>query len=109
MPPEDDVLLAEEQPLPAAVSPIANSLGYITEADPEEDPEEEDNEDPKEDPADYPTDKDDEEEEEESFRYDANKKEEAEGEDKEEEHLALADSVPPPAYRATARVSIIPV
>nr|GEZ93742.1 reverse transcriptase domain-containing protein [Tanacetum cinerariifolium] len=111
MPPEDDVLPAEEQPLPGVVSPIANSLGYITETDPEEDPEEEDpeeedDEDPKEDPADYPTDKDDEEEEEESFRYDANKKEEAKGEDKEEEHLALADSVPPPAYRATARVSI---
>nr|GEW46055.1 hypothetical protein [Tanacetum cinerariifolium] len=33
MPPEDDVLLAEEQPLPAAISPTADSPGYITESD----------------------------------------------------------------------------
>ncbi|GJR93473.1 hypothetical protein Tco_0265647 [Tanacetum coccineum] len=38
MPPKDDVLLAEEKLLPAAVSPIADSLGYITESD--EDPKE---------------------------------------------------------------------
>nr|GEV87855.1 hypothetical protein [Tanacetum cinerariifolium] len=61
MPPEDDVLQAKEQPLPAAVSPTANSLGYITKFDPEEDPKKDD-EDPKKDPADYPTDKDDDEE-----------------------------------------------
>ncbi|GJS74329.1 hypothetical protein Tco_0707170 [Tanacetum coccineum] len=47
---------AEEQPLPAAVSPIADSLGYVPESDPEEDPEEDDDEDPEEDPADYPAD-----------------------------------------------------
>ncbi|GJW87400.1 hypothetical protein Tco_0162740 [Tanacetum coccineum] len=63
MPPEDDVLPTEEQPLPAAVSPTSDSPGYITESDPEEDPEEEDDEDPEEDPADYPTDRDDDEEE----------------------------------------------
>ncbi|GJV42959.1 hypothetical protein Tco_1427495 [Tanacetum coccineum] len=40
MPPEDDVLPAEEQPLPAAVSPTVNSPGYVPESDPEEDPEE---------------------------------------------------------------------
>ncbi|GJQ94832.1 hypothetical protein Tco_0005971 [Tanacetum coccineum] len=71
MPPEDDVFPAEEQPLPAAVSPTADSPSYITESDPEEDPEEEDDEDPEEDPANYPTDRDDEEEEE-SSRDDAN-------------------------------------
>ncbi|GKA03724.1 putative reverse transcriptase domain-containing protein [Tanacetum coccineum] len=86
MPPEDDVLPAKEQPLPAAVSPTADSPGYIAESDPEEDPKEDD-EDPEEDPADYPTDKDDDE-------------------DEEEEHLASADSVPPPACRTTARMSI---
>nr|GFA41652.1 hypothetical protein [Tanacetum cinerariifolium] len=37
MPPEDDVLLVEEQPLPAAVSPTADSPGYIPESDPKED------------------------------------------------------------------------
>ncbi|GKE95179.1 hypothetical protein Tco_1580034, partial [Tanacetum coccineum] len=107
MPPEDDVLPAEEQPLPAAVSSTADSPGYITESDPEEDPEEDDK-DPKEDPADYPTNRDnDDEEEEESSEDDADDKEEDEDKDeKEEEHLALADSVPPPTFRTTTRMSI---
>nr|GEU65142.1 putative reverse transcriptase domain-containing protein [Tanacetum cinerariifolium] len=59
MPPKDDVLLAEEQPLPATVSPTADSIGYIIESDPEEDVEEADVEDPEADPADYPTNRDD--------------------------------------------------
>ncbi|GJT84339.1 hypothetical protein Tco_1058681 [Tanacetum coccineum] len=106
MPPEDDVLLVEEQPLPAAVSPTADSPGYIIESDPEEDLEEEDDEDPKEDLTDYPTDRDDDEEEE-SSRDDVDDKEEDEEEDEEEEeHLAPADSVPPPVYCTTARMSI---
>ncbi|GJT91767.1 hypothetical protein Tco_1080612 [Tanacetum coccineum] len=102
MPPEDDVLPAEEQPLPTVVSPTADSPGYITESDPDEDPKEDD-EDPEEDPADYPTDKDDKAEEEESSRDDADDKEEDED---EEEHLAPTDSIPPPAYCTTARMSI---
>ncbi|GJR62395.1 hypothetical protein Tco_1504557 [Tanacetum coccineum] len=53
---EPQILPAEEQPLPAAVSPTADSPGYVPESDPEEDPEEDDDEDPKEDPADYPAD-----------------------------------------------------
>ncbi|GJZ84265.1 putative reverse transcriptase domain-containing protein [Tanacetum coccineum] len=107
MPPEDDVLPAEEQPLPAAVSPTIDSPGYIIEFDPEEDPEEdqeEDDEDPKEDLADYPTDKDDDDEEEESLGDDADDEEEG----NDEEHLASADSVPPPAHRTTASLSIRP-
>ncbi|GJS14992.1 hypothetical protein Tco_0409464 [Tanacetum coccineum] len=108
MPPEDDVLPAEEQPLPAAVSPTAGSPGYITESGPEEDPEEDD-EDPEEDPADYPTNRDDEDEEEgeESFEDEADDKDEDEDEE-DEEHLAPADSIPPPhpTYRVTARMSI---
>nr|GEW08852.1 hypothetical protein [Tanacetum cinerariifolium] len=56
MPAEDDILLAEEQPLPAAASPTTESSGYIDESDPDEDPEE----DPEEDPADYPADRGDE-------------------------------------------------
>ncbi|GKE01534.1 hypothetical protein Tco_1389517 [Tanacetum coccineum] len=105
MPPEDDVLPAEEQPLLVAVSPTTDSPGYITESDPKEDTEEDD-EDPEEDPADYPTDRDDDEEE--SSRDDADDKEEDEDEDEEEEeeHLAPADSVLPPACRTTARMSI---
>ncbi|GJW62774.1 hypothetical protein Tco_0112109 [Tanacetum coccineum] len=108
MPVEDDVLPAEEQPLPAAVSPTADSPGYITKSDLEEDPDEEDEEDPEEDPADYLTDRDDddEDEDEESSRDDANDEEEDENEEEEEEHLALADYVSPPACRTTARMSI---
>ncbi|GJT48615.1 hypothetical protein Tco_0974772 [Tanacetum coccineum] len=99
MPPEDDVLLAEEQPLPATISPTTDSPGYITESDPEEDPEEDDK-DPEEDPADYPTNIDDEEEEE-SSGDDVDDEEE-----EEEEHLAPTESLPPPAYHTTARMSI---
>nr|GEV70787.1 reverse transcriptase domain-containing protein [Tanacetum cinerariifolium] len=56
MPPEDDVFLAEEQPLPIAATPTADSLGYIPEFDPNGDPEEDEEENPEEDPANYPVD-----------------------------------------------------
>ncbi|GJX05723.1 hypothetical protein Tco_0193655 [Tanacetum coccineum] len=136
MPSEDDVLPAEKQPLPAAVSATVDSLGYILESDPKEDPEEEDDEDPKEDPVDYPTDRDDDDEEEEEPSEDeADDDEEDEDDEKEEDNLAPADSTavafpavdhvssaeetepfeidesaatppPHPAYRITARISI---
>ncbi|GKG59375.1 hypothetical protein Tco_0605026, partial [Tanacetum coccineum] len=67
MPPDDDMLPAEEQPLLVVVLPTANLPSYITESDPKEDPEVEDDKDPEEGPVDNPSDKDDEEEEEESF------------------------------------------
>ncbi|GJY09821.1 hypothetical protein Tco_0378006 [Tanacetum coccineum] len=57
MPLEDKILLAEEQPLPAAASPTVDSPGYVPEFYPEEEPEKDD-EDPEEDPADYPADRD---------------------------------------------------
>ncbi|GJX04805.1 hypothetical protein Tco_0190721 [Tanacetum coccineum] len=64
MPPENDVLPAEEQPLPAVVSPTADSPRYITESYPKEDLEE----DLEEDPADYHADRgDDGDDEDESF------------------------------------------
>ncbi|GKE03007.1 putative reverse transcriptase domain-containing protein [Tanacetum coccineum] len=102
MPPEDDMLPAKEQSLPATVLPTADSPGYITKSDSEEYPEEDD-EDPKEDPTDYPTDSDEDDDEESSGD---NADDEEEDEEEEEEHLAPADSVPPPAYRTTARMSI---
>nr|GEX33909.1 reverse transcriptase domain-containing protein [Tanacetum cinerariifolium] len=57
LPPADDVLPAEEQPLLAAVSPTAKSPGYIADSKPEMDPKEEDgdNEESEEDSIDYPT------------------------------------------------------
>nr|GEZ86248.1 hypothetical protein [Tanacetum cinerariifolium] len=59
LPSADDVFLAEEQPLLVAVSPTAESPGYITDSDPEMDPEEEDgdNEKSEGDSIDYPTSK----------------------------------------------------
>ncbi|GJV23575.1 hypothetical protein Tco_1376270 [Tanacetum coccineum] len=105
MPPEDGVLPAEEQPLPAAVSPTTDSLGYIPESDLEED----DDEDPEEDPVDYPTDRDDDddEEEEEPSGDEADDEEEDEDDDEEQEHQTLADSVPPSlVHRTIARISI---
>ncbi|GJY65864.1 hypothetical protein Tco_0468102, partial [Tanacetum coccineum] len=124
--PEDDVLLADEQPLPVAASPTTESPGYIPESDPEsdpeedpeeddeedpeEDPEEDDEEDPEEDPADYPADKGDDRDVEEPSDDDDDDAE-------EEEHLAPADPAavaysadqdPYLAYRVTARMSIRP-
>nr|GFB75784.1 hypothetical protein [Tanacetum cinerariifolium] len=73
IPPEDDVLPPEEQPL--------------------SDPEDDDDEDPKEDPADYPADQ------EEPSGDDADEEDEEQDEDddnEEEEHPTSADSIPPP-------------
>ncbi|GKG15724.1 hypothetical protein Tco_0358047, partial [Tanacetum coccineum] len=93
---EDEILPAEEQPLPAAASPTADSPGYVPESNPEEEPEEDD-EDPEEDPANYPADRDDDDEDED--------KDEDEDEEEEEEHPASADFVLP-VHRMTARISI---
>nr|GEV06277.1 hypothetical protein [Tanacetum cinerariifolium] len=80
---EDDVLLAEEQPLPVVVSPTVDSPGYILESNPEEDLEG----DPKD---------------EESSRDDVDDEEKDEDEDEEveeEDHPAPADYVPLPVNR----------
>ncbi|GKF13285.1 hypothetical protein Tco_0054747, partial [Tanacetum coccineum] len=129
MPPEDELLLAEEQPLPAAVSPTADSPGYVSESDPEED----DDEDPEEDPVDYLADDGDDEDD--SSDDDEDDDVDIEEDEEEEEHLAPADSTfvalptvdhalsaeetepfeidesaatppPHPAYRVTTRISI---
>nr|GFD38029.1 hypothetical protein [Tanacetum cinerariifolium] len=108
---ENEVFLAEEQPLPAAASPTTDSPGYIPESDPDEDPKDDDV-DPEEDPAYYSADHDDDEEEEEPSGDDADEKDEEQDEDdddEEEEHPASADSIPPPpALRVTARISSRP-
>ncbi|GKA36444.1 hypothetical protein Tco_0722935 [Tanacetum coccineum] len=92
MPPEDEILLVEEHPLPAAYSPTADSLGYV----PEEDPEEDDDEDPKEDLTDYPADGgDNDDDEDESSDDDEDEEVDIEGDEEEEkEHPAPADSTP---------------
>ncbi|GKA92966.1 hypothetical protein Tco_0814952 [Tanacetum coccineum] len=83
IPPEDDVFLAEEQPLPAATSPTADSPRYIPEFDPERDLKEDDEEDPEEDPVNYPANRRDDDNDD-----DDNEEEE---DKEEEEHLAPAD------------------
>ncbi|GKC18589.1 hypothetical protein Tco_1020739 [Tanacetum coccineum] len=135
MPPEDEVFPAEEQPLPIAALPTADSPGYVHESDPKEDPKEDDDEDPEEDPADYLANRgDDGDDEDESSNDDEDDDVDIE-EDEEEEHPTPADSTavalpavehalfaketkpfetdesaatPPPhhAYRVTARISI---
>ncbi|GKD35050.1 hypothetical protein Tco_1250559 [Tanacetum coccineum] len=116
MPPEDEVLLAEEQPLPAALSPTADSPGY--------------------DPFDYPADEgDDGDDDDESSDDDEDDDVNIKGDEEEDEHPAPANSIavalpavdhapsaeeteafetdesaatppPHPAYRVTARISI---
>ncbi|GKB64665.1 hypothetical protein Tco_0920851, partial [Tanacetum coccineum] len=94
MPSVDDVLPAEEKPLPAAVSPTADSPGYIADSDPEEDP--------KEDPTDYPADRGDDDDDESS---DGNEDDDDDVEE-EEEHPAPTNSVLPLIHCVTARMSI---
>ncbi|GJV41617.1 hypothetical protein Tco_1420057 [Tanacetum coccineum] len=88
---------AEEQPLPAAASPTAQSPDYVPESDPEADPEEDDDEDPEEDPVDYPADGgDDGDDEDESSKDDEDDDEdsiEADDDEEEEEHPVPANSV----------------
>ncbi|GKD14635.1 putative reverse transcriptase domain-containing protein, partial [Tanacetum coccineum] len=82
--PSDEEVPVEDQPYVVADLPIALSLGYVADSDPEEDSEDG--------PVDYPADGgdgDDDEEEEEAS-------EEEEAQEEEEEHLAPADSVVAP-------------
>ncbi|GKE53768.1 hypothetical protein Tco_1488924, partial [Tanacetum coccineum] len=125
---QDEVFPTEEQPLPADVSPTADSPGYVSKSDSEEDPEE--------DPADYPIDGGDNgDDEDESSDDDKDDDVDIKGDGEEEEHPALANSTavalpavdhapfaeetkpfkidesaatppPHPAYRITARMLI---
>ncbi|GKG15458.1 hypothetical protein Tco_0357781, partial [Tanacetum coccineum] len=134
MPQEDEVFPVEEQPLPDAASPTAQSPDYVPESDPELDPEEDDDEDPEEDPADGGDNGDDDDESSEDDEDDDEVDIDADDEE-EEEYPAPVDSAvvalpaadqapsagetepfetdeyvatppPYPAYRVTARISI---
>ncbi|GKC21007.1 hypothetical protein Tco_1023157, partial [Tanacetum coccineum] len=125
-PPSPDYVPGPEEPEQAPPSPDY-SPDYVSESDPEADPDEDDDEDPEEDPVDYPADGRD---------KDDDMDIEADDDEEEEEHLAPADSVvvalpatdqapsaeetesfetdesaatppPHPAYRVTARISIL--
>nr|GEV21570.1 putative reverse transcriptase domain-containing protein [Tanacetum cinerariifolium] len=90
---------AEEQPLPAAVSPIAESPGYIADSEPKMDPEEEDGDDEKSEgnSIDYPTSRGDDDAD------DEDKEESSNSEEEEEEHLA--PTVPAPALHSSIPAS----
>ncbi|GKD36464.1 hypothetical protein Tco_1251973, partial [Tanacetum coccineum] len=137
MPQEDEVFSAEEQPLPAAASPTAQSPDYVPKSDPEADLEEDDDEDLEEDPVDYLAYRGDGgDDEDESSEDDDEVNIEVDDDDEEEDHPAPADSAivalptadqapsaeetepfeidesaitppPHPAYRVTARISIL--
>nr|GFA58671.1 hypothetical protein [Tanacetum cinerariifolium] len=102
LPPADDVLPVEEQPLPAAVSPTAESPGYIADLEPKMDPEEEDGDDEEseEDFIDNPTSRGDDDANDDGDELsddDANDEDEEESSDREEEeeeHLAPTISAP---------------
>nr|GFC12230.1 hypothetical protein [Tanacetum cinerariifolium] len=83
MPLEDKIFPAEEQPLPAAVSPIVDLPGYV--------PESGFNKDPKEDPADYHVDGGDDDDDDDESSDDDEKDDDVEEEENEveEEHWLL--------------------
>nr|GFA21429.1 hypothetical protein [Tanacetum cinerariifolium] len=111
LPLADDVLPAEEQPLPGTVSPTTESLGYNTDSEPKMDPEEENGDDEK---GDDGTD----DEGDELSKDDADDEDEGESSDsegEEEDHLALTvpalplHTTPPPStYRVAARIFVRP-
>ncbi|GKF57510.1 hypothetical protein Tco_0171047, partial [Tanacetum coccineum] len=90
--PSRDEAPIEDQPLPADASPIALSLGYVDDSDPEEDPEE--------DHADYPADggdgddepSDDDDDDDDTDDEDEKASKDKEDDEEEEEHLAPPDS-----------------
>nr|GEY70236.1 hypothetical protein [Tanacetum cinerariifolium] len=111
LPPTNDVFLAEEQPLPAAVSPTAESPGYIADSEPEMDPEEEDGDDEKSegDSIDYPTSRGDDDANDDGddlLEDDADDEDEEESSDsKEEEEEHLASIVPSSALHSSISAS----
>nr|GEW25133.1 putative reverse transcriptase domain-containing protein [Tanacetum cinerariifolium] len=93
---DEHVLLSEEQPLPPAILPIAESPGYVVESDPEKDAEEYEDDESEDGPVDYFMDGGDDRDVDDGDPSgdDANDEDEDEEdeEEEEEEHLASADS-----------------
>nr|GEV11348.1 hypothetical protein [Tanacetum cinerariifolium] len=91
---DEHVLLAEEQPLPPVISPIAESPEYVAELDPEENPEEYEDDETEDGPVDYPIDggDDGDDDDDDSSGDDADDEDEDEEDEEEEEHLAPANS-----------------
>nr|GEV95796.1 hypothetical protein [Tanacetum cinerariifolium] len=107
LPSVDDVFLAEEQPLPTAVSPTTELPVYITDSEPEMDPEKEDGDDEKSkgDSIDYSTSRGDDDGDDlsEDDADDEDEEESSDSEEEEEEHLA--PTVPAPALHSSISAS----
>ncbi|GKG23877.1 hypothetical protein Tco_0391913, partial [Tanacetum coccineum] len=92
--PSEDEAPMEDQPLPADASPVALSLGYVPDSDPEEDSEEEHADytanggDGDDKPSGDDTNDDDADDDDDDEPF-----EDEEDDEKEEEHLAPADSL----------------
>nr|GFC43004.1 hypothetical protein [Tanacetum cinerariifolium] len=107
----DDEIVAEDQPYAEDASPIAQSPEYIPESDFEMHPEDDDDEDP----VDYPADGEADEEEEHPAPADsvvvaptvADQAPSAEDTEPFETDESAATPPPHPAYRTTARISIL--
>nr|GEV85071.1 hypothetical protein [Tanacetum cinerariifolium] len=84
MPPKDEILPAEEQPLPTAVSPTIDSPGYVLKFDSEEDP--------NDDLVDYPVNGGDDDNDDDESSDDDEEDDDDIEKDEDEEHLALVDS-----------------
>nr|GEV27952.1 hypothetical protein [Tanacetum cinerariifolium] len=101
--------MSSYEPLPAAVSPTAESPGYITDSEPKMEPEEEDGDDEKSEgnPIDYPTNRGDDADDDgdDLSEDDADDEDEDESSNKEGETAATP---PPSAYRVVARISVRP-
>ncbi|GJT89927.1 hypothetical protein Tco_1078772 [Tanacetum coccineum] len=111
MPQEDEMFPAEEQPLPAAASPTAQSPDYVSESDPEADPEEDDDEDPEEDPVEYPADGGDDGDDEDESSEDDECEEAPSAEETEpfESDESAVTPPPHPAYRVTTWIPSPPL
>ncbi|GKB98183.1 hypothetical protein Tco_0984320 [Tanacetum coccineum] len=97
-PPSLDYTPIEDQPLLDDASPIALSLGYVTDFDPEDDPKEDTEEDPAKGGDD---DDDDESSDDDDDDDDEGQEASKDDNEEEEEHPALADSSDVPAYDPT--------
>nr|GFB99920.1 hypothetical protein [Tanacetum cinerariifolium] len=111
LPLADDVFLAKEQPLPAAVSPTAELPRYIMDSEPEMDPEDEDGDDEKSegDSIDYLTSRGDDDTDDdgddlsEDGADDEDEEESSDSKEEKEEHLA--STVPAPALHSSISAS----
>nr|GFD13232.1 hypothetical protein [Tanacetum cinerariifolium] len=108
LPPADDVFPAEEQPLPADVSPTAESPGYIADSKLKMDLEEEDGDEEKSegDSIDYLTSRGDDADDDgdDLSKDDADEEDKEESSDSEEEEH-LAPTVPAPALHSSISAS----